>query len=820
MKRLFALLAFPIIIGLSILGSHQAYAASFDPGRIIDDGVMENASAMSAEQIQTFLNSKVPTCDTNGTMPASDFGRSDLTHAQYAAARGWSAPPYTCLKDYTENGVTVAQLLYNLSQQYQINPQVLIVTLQKEASLVTDYWPLPSQYKTATGYGCPDSGPNNSANCNSAYYGFTNQITWTAKMYRAILNQSPTWYSPYVVGNNYIQWSPNAGCGGSTVNIQNWSTAALYDYTPYQPNPSALNAGYGMGDGCGAYGNRNFWLYFNDWFGPTQSPNYSWSFAGQYAYTDSSKNTPANLSTLMPGQRIFIGFSARNTGNMTWTNTGNNPIRAGTVRDYNRSSPFYDPSWVGLGRPANLKEASVAPGEVGTFEFWIKAPQVSTGTNFSEYFAPLAEGITWMQDYGMNFGLRVSPPVYTWNIVGQAAYTDDSKTSSTGLSSMAPGERKYISLVIKNTGNVPWTNTGVNPINIGLTRPTDRTSPFYDATWLSTSRPARMKEASVAPGQNATFEFWIKAPITTQGGNYLESFTPLAEGLTWMPDLGLNYSISVNPAVYTWSLVGQAAYVDNTKSAATGLDSMEPTQRKFVSLVIKNTGNVIWTNTGSNPVDLGTTRATDRLSVFFDDSWIGQSRPARMSEASVAPGQNATFEFWMNAPLTWQDSNYLEYFTPVAEGIAWMPDIGLNYRIRVVKAVYSWSLASQYAYTDATKTVPIGLGGLSPNEAVYVGFTAKNTGTVTWTNSGTYPVRVGTSNTNDHSGTFCEQRWLSCTRPALMKEVSVAPGQVGTFEFWIKAPATAGNYREYYNLLSERRAWMTNINFNYNLSVQ
>src|SRR5699024_261440 len=39
---------------------------------------------------------------------------------------------------------------------------------------------------------------------------------------------------------------------------------------PYQPNRAALNAGYGTGDGCSAYGNRNFYNYFTDWFGSTQ----------------------------------------------------------------------------------------------------------------------------------------------------------------------------------------------------------------------------------------------------------------------------------------------------------------------------------------------------------------------------------------------------------------------------------------------------------------------------------------------------------------------------------------------------------------------
>ena len=40
----------------------------------------------------------------------------------------------------------------------------------------------------------------------------------------------------------------------------------MYRYTPYQPNEGALAAGYGTAY-CGAYGNRNFYLYFEDWFG-------------------------------------------------------------------------------------------------------------------------------------------------------------------------------------------------------------------------------------------------------------------------------------------------------------------------------------------------------------------------------------------------------------------------------------------------------------------------------------------------------------------------------------------------------------------------
>jgi putative cell wall-binding protein len=69
-----------------------------------------------------------------------------------------------------------------------------------------------------------------------------------------------------------VLYNPNSGCGSTPVYIRNSATAALYYYTPYQPNAAALKAGYGIGDSCSSYGNRNFYNYFTDWFGSTQIP--------------------------------------------------------------------------------------------------------------------------------------------------------------------------------------------------------------------------------------------------------------------------------------------------------------------------------------------------------------------------------------------------------------------------------------------------------------------------------------------------------------------------------------------------------------------
>lgn len=280
-----ATLAFVVsLIGINPPKTHAASLAEFIPGRIMDDDVFAASGSMSPTQIQAFLNSKVPVCDTWGTQP-SEFGGG--TRRQWAEARGYY-PPYTCLKDFSEGGKSSAQIIYDVAQQFQINPQVLIVLLQKEQGLVTDTWPTSNQYRSATGYGCPDTAP-----CDAQYYGLTNQLTWAARMFRSILNASPTWYTPYVMGNNYIRWNPQASCGGSTVNIETRATQALYNYTPYRPNQAALNAGYGSGDSCSAYGNRNFYLYFVDWFGSTLGSAY-------YSCRDGS-----NLTGVASGQKLL-----------------------------------------------------------------------------------------------------------------------------------------------------------------------------------------------------------------------------------------------------------------------------------------------------------------------------------------------------------------------------------------------------------------------------------------------------------------------------------------------------------------------------------
>lgn len=234
----------PTLVGFSVyaafaygqLNSQPASAAvPFNAGNIIDDATMMNKDSMSLSEIQRFLDAKGSSC--SGSL---------------------------CLKNYTQGGRSAARIIYDVARAYNINPQVLIVTLQKEVGLVTSTSPQSWMYRTAMGFGCPDSTPGV---CNSAYYGFTNQLKSAGNFFRAHLQNNPNWYKPHIPGWNNILYHPNASCGTKRVYIENRATSALYSYTPYTPNQAALDAGYGTGNSCSSYGNRNFNLFFRSWFG-------------------------------------------------------------------------------------------------------------------------------------------------------------------------------------------------------------------------------------------------------------------------------------------------------------------------------------------------------------------------------------------------------------------------------------------------------------------------------------------------------------------------------------------------------------------------
>ena len=217
--------------------SAAANAQNFNASYIISDSRFYDSDAMTATEVQTFLDKEVPVChpeydsDPSSIVCLKDYKTSSVSKTADSYCSGYSGGKTQ----------TAAQIIDGVARSCGVSQEVLLVLLQKENGLVTHTWPSPWRYKTAMGYGCPDT-----AACDSQYYGFFNQVYNAARQYK-LYKASPSSYQ-YRIGSNIIYWSPTLSCGSSVVVIKNQATAGLYNYTPYRPNQAALDAGYGSGN--------------------------------------------------------------------------------------------------------------------------------------------------------------------------------------------------------------------------------------------------------------------------------------------------------------------------------------------------------------------------------------------------------------------------------------------------------------------------------------------------------------------------------------------------------------------------------------------
>ena len=395
------------VYGFGLLKNGEVSALSgsqFEAGNIMSDSIFFDSGAMTATQIQNFLNSKVPVCDTHGSKP---YGNT--TRKQYSASKGVSTP-FICLKNYKANtperaglsGIcnhitaksnrTAAQIIDDVSKACGVSQKVLLVLLQKEQSLVTDDWPWPIQYRSATGYGCPDTAP-----CDSQYYGFFNQVYNAARIYKVYAqNDGPNYHKHQ---NNYIKWHPNSSCGGSTVYIENQATAGLYNYTPYRPNQAALNNLYGTGNSCSSYGNRNFWRMYSDWFGSTISHYNAQRITG-----------PGSSSTdMQAGSSKVVSVQYINTGTKPWYDiasaTGSRRPTVLRATHVDGSASGFNDSFASStiatrrfatvyheGEPKTTNTNIVQPGQTVKFDFTIEAPGSLAPGTYRIAYQPVIPG--------------------------------------------------------------------------------------------------------------------------------------------------------------------------------------------------------------------------------------------------------------------------------------------------------------------------------------------------------------------------------------------------------------------------------------------
>ena len=198
----FFVFLFPAVVG----------AQSFDSSYIISDADMVDYESMGMFDIIQFIKGK------GGTLYTTKFEDID--------GKIKSAPA----------------LIYDNSRLYKVNPKVLLVTLQKEQSLIDNPNPTQKNYDWATGWavcdGCSLTDPK-----VAKYKGFARQMDGAAGGYRWYMDQFSSGE------NGWLIWpKKTTTIDGSTVVPGNKATAALYNYTPH------------------FHGNENFYTLWNKWF--------------------------------------------------------------------------------------------------------------------------------------------------------------------------------------------------------------------------------------------------------------------------------------------------------------------------------------------------------------------------------------------------------------------------------------------------------------------------------------------------------------------------------------------------------------------------
>lgn len=267
-RRLARVLSLLLSVSLATIGlvafqpSVQAQAidgSQFNAGYIIDDSNFYDGNAMSQAQIQSFLEANEPGACGNASCLKNYTGASSSQGQRVSDSTG----RVRCNAYTGGTSDTAAAIIFRVQQACGISAKVILVTLQKEQGLVSKTAPSDAAMARAMGFACPDTAP-----CATWALGFGNQVYWGTLQ----LNTYKASNFGLQPGLRTIGYSPDPSCGSSTFVVSNYATAALYNYTPYTPNDASLASLYGTAP-CGAYGNRNFWVYYNNWFGgPTGNP--------------------------------------------------------------------------------------------------------------------------------------------------------------------------------------------------------------------------------------------------------------------------------------------------------------------------------------------------------------------------------------------------------------------------------------------------------------------------------------------------------------------------------------------------------------------
>lgn len=237
---------------------------------------------------------------------------------------------------------------------------------------------------------------------------------------------------------------------------------------------------------------------------------------------------------LAPGEIGTVQLRFRNTGTEIWQRgVDGKQVNLGVRND---STWFADNGfavgWPSANRVATTDEASVVPGQVGTFTFRVRAPPAPGAYRLQ--LRPVVDGVAWLEDQGVYVPIVV-------DLGYHSAWFEQSAYPTLRVGELSP----LLVVRFRNTGRRSWVR-GIlgQQANLGVVGDDERWGSL-GVGWLSANRVATTQEASVAPGDIATFAFRLRAP--SQPGVYDIRLRPVIDGTTWMEDQGVYVRLVVTP---------------------------------------------------------------------------------------------------------------------------------------------------------------------------------------------------------------------------------------------------------------------------------
>jgi hypothetical protein len=137
---------------------------------------------------------------------------------------------------------------------------------------------------------------------------------------------------------------------------------------------------------------------------------------------------------------------------------------------------------------------------------------------------------------------RMGSTAYSYSVTARKSFRPDGRTE-TDLSHAWLGENGFLRVTVKNTGSSTWdTHVALAPA-----QPNGHLSTLYASGWYNTARVAYI-DSTVAPGGSYTFTFPFAVKLSNTSA-VVEHFNLVDEGVTWFPDTGLAYAVTLTKTV-------------------------------------------------------------------------------------------------------------------------------------------------------------------------------------------------------------------------------------------------------------------------------